>query len=53
MNGKHILILYEALNQINNELYEQLPLAYADQASKIIKTVIGKMMKRYLNKDVN
>lgn len=52
MNGKQITILYEALNQINDELYEQLPLTYADKASKIIKTVIGKMIKRYLNKDI-
>ena len=47
MNGKYILILKETLDQINDELYKSLPLAYAETAIKIIKAVVGKTLKKY------
>lgn len=48
MNGKRILILKEAIDQINDELYKSLPLDNAEKAIQIIKTVIGKMIKKYI-----
>ena len=47
MNGKQILILKEAIDQINDELYKSLPLDSAEKAIQIIKTVVGKTIKKY------
>ena len=47
MNGKQILILKETLDQINDELYKSLPLDDAEKAIQIIKTVVGKTIKKY------
>ena len=47
MNGKQILILKEAIDQINDELYKSLPLDNANKAVQIIKTVVGKTIKKY------
>lgn len=47
MNGKQVLILKQALDQIVNEIYKEIPLTYADKANKIIKNVIKKTMKKY------
>ena len=46
MNGKQVIILKEALDQINEELYKELPLSYVKKAVQIIKTVIEKTITK-------
>ena len=51
MNGKQMLILKEALDNIDKEIYASMPLAYADKAMKIIQDNIIKTMKKLTNKN--
>lgn len=50
MNGKQILILKEALDNINKEIYEAMPLAYAEKTIEIIQSNITKTIKKLMNK---
>lgn len=50
MNGKQITILKEALDNINKEIYESLPLGYAEKAMAIIQENIIKTIKKLMNK---
>ena len=49
MSNKRILLLkevFEALDTIYDNLYEQIPLTYADKASKIIKAVFEETIRK-------
>ena len=48
MNGKQIIILKEALDNINDELYKELPLGYAEKAIEIIQNNISKTITKLL-----
>lgn len=45
MNGKQILILKEAFDNINKEIYKAMPLTYAEKAIEIIQNNISKTIK--------
>ena len=51
MNGKQILILKEALDNIRKEMHESMPLSYAEKAVEILKAhgedayVIGEIVE--------
>lgn len=51
MNGAQIIILKEALDNINKEIYEAMPLAYAEKAIEIIQNNITKTISKLMNKD--
>lgn len=50
MNGKQIIILKEALDNVNKEIYESMPLAYAEKAVEIIQDNIIKTINKLMNK---
>lgn len=50
MNGKQIIILKEALDNINKEIYKSIPLAYAEKTIKIIQDNITKAINKLMNK---
>lgn len=50
MNGKQILIIKQALDKINEELYNELPTEYANKAIKIFKDNIVKTIDKLMNK---
>ena len=43
-------ILKDALNNVNKEIYESMPLAYAEKAIEIIQDNIDKTIKKLMNK---
>ena len=48
MNGKQLVILKEALDNVNKELYKELPLGYAEKAVEIIQNNISKTITKLL-----
>lgn len=51
MNGAQIIILKEALDNINKEIKETMPLAYAEKAIEIIQANITRTISKLMNKD--
>lgn len=46
MNGLKVLFIKDALDKIYEELYEELPLGYAEKAISIIKRNINKILSK-------
>ena len=45
MNGMQMIIIKQALDKIDAQLYKELPLAYADKATEIINNAIKEVVK--------
>lgn len=50
MNGKQIIILKEAFDNVNKEIYESIPSAYAEKAIEVIQNNIIKTINKLMNK---